>query len=129
MQLTSKTVQEIFEDCEYKETDINCEPINVKGVMAQGNFHPSRIAANRYKISGLIDQLYGIDGVVTFDKLKFNKDEVQWTELYSDENRVYFDIDKLVLLGLAIKELKFYIPRELWHTRPGFPQIMKEFVK
>jgi Tat protein secretion system quality control protein TatD with DNase activity len=118
--LTAENVETILKDCMYKEgeitIDIHKDMIKVDGIMFSFGFHPSRVEQHKEEIFDMLKQLPKTfmetsGGGHSFLNACMDKDNNQWGE--------HDSIDKLICLGLAIKKIKFCLPRDIWPSLPG----------
>jgi len=122
MELTANNVREIVEFCLYKKEEnvekgkIPKEAIAVEGVVNSFGFHPKRIDE---KVEDIVSMLHELP-------VKFMQDEGGgWSFLnaFETKNGVHWgehiNIDELICLGIAIRKVKFSLPREMWKALPG----------
>lgn len=123
MELTTENVYNIFMECLYKPTDKRLVPIRVKGITIQVGFHPERLKEHKADIIDMLEYLpdsFRKDGGggMSFLNMCVDKNGRQWTGLHEI-------MENLLLLGLAIEQLSFLLPRELWKALPeGMPYII-----
>ena len=118
---TVKEVSSILNDCFFKDNEINDgkpkgDCIEVRGVVTHMGLHPGRVAENKTKIRKLLDQLpekfhEETGGGFTFLNACQDNFGKQWGE--------QLDVDKLICLGLATKDVEFCMPRDMWKALPG----------
>lgn len=113
MNLTSENVQRIFKDCVSYGPDI----IPVEGVRMKASFSVKKLATHVNEITEMLEQLpdkshEGKGDGWTFLNMCIDKSGQQWTDFHTV-------CDMLVCLGLAIGQLSFVLPRELWKIFPG----------
>ena len=119
--LTSKTVEDIFTDCLFKDEEIvdgkpNSTPIMARAIMVNAGFNFERISKHAQRINYLLEFLpekfmEGTGGGGSFLNACNDKDGNQWGE--------HTNVDKLIALGIAINRVEFTTPRETWHVLPG----------
>lgn len=117
MQLTANNVHETFMKCLFKDAEPQDNPVEGHGVMMLMGFHPGRLEENREKILSMLDGLpdnfkEGQGGGWSFLNACNDKNGNQWADMHQT-------MDELVCLGLAIKAVKFQLPREMWDAFPG----------
>lgn len=123
MELTTENVHDIFLTCLYKPTDKRLAPIRVKGITIKVGFHPERLADHKTDIIDMLEYLPDSfreegGGGMSFLNMCVDKNGRQWTGLHQT-------MENLLLLGLAIEQLSFLLPRELWKALPeGMPYII-----
>lgn len=115
MKLTSDNVSEIFLDCLYTQEEVDHNDtkgmIVVDGVMGEIGFNPERIEKNKVLIQELLKGLSpDFKQGITFLNMPFNNDG-QWGEQKN--------ANELLCLGLAIQELSYPAPRDMWNIMPG----------
>lgn len=115
-----RDIRNIVRHCLFREDEDTSMAIIVHGVKMHLGFHPDRLQEHYEAIMGYLKQLppdflqsEGGQGM-SFLKACVDKDEQQWGE--------HRDIDDLLCLGLAIKKIRYCLPREAWGIFPeGFP--------
>jgi hypothetical protein len=117
MNLTAENVHEVFMKCLFKDAEPQDNPVEGCGVMMRMGFHPGRLEENREKILSMLDGLpdnfkEGKGGGWSFLNACNDKNGNQWADMHQT-------MDELVCLGLALKVLKFQLPREMWGAFPG----------
>lgn len=117
MELTVENVRKIFRECFFDEEEEIVEPIIVSGCIMQVGFNPERIKKNEADIYDMLQQLpddfkVSGGGGMSFINMCKNKEDKQWCDLHQT-------MDELVMLGMAIKKVKFLLPREFWVKLPG----------
>lgn len=119
VELTAENVQKVFFDCMFTEEEIEANtgemPKNattVEGIVSNFGFNTSRVWDNVDFIKDFIAQLDPKfkDGW-SFMNMVVTKDGVQWGEQKNAE--------QLLVLGLAIKKIKYMVPRDQWNVLPG----------
>lgn len=117
MELTPENVETVLLDCLYaEEPDDVSEPIIVTGLTFKLAFDPAKIQSHLLEIHSMLMQLpddfmASGGGGMTFLAMNVRNDGVQWGQ--------HRDMEKLVLLGLAINMITFPLPREYWPSLPG----------
>lgn len=126
--LKSEKVSEIFQNCLLKDCEIKrkikFKYIKVRGLKKEFLFHPKRLKDLTLDIHILINDLPDDfkDGQ-SFLKLCKNKRGQSWTESYEI-------CEQLMLLGIAIKEVKYCCLRTMWGVFPDeMPYIQIKFSK
>jgi hypothetical protein len=116
--LTVKRVMDIFEDCLFKEHEIEngkpiTDPLIVQGIMGKFGFHPERIYKHRLEIEILFSNLSEkCSEGVSFLCLCYDKYNHLWTGSHSH-------VEQLVSLGLATGIAEYCAPMEMWPALPG----------
>lgn len=125
--LTDKNVNQIFNDCLFKEEELqDGKPTKdfsfAIGVATAIVFNTERLNEHKSEINNMINELYGIETGTTFTNLCIKKDGTQWTSLHRT-------MDKLMILGFATGPLEIpcNIPREEWANtfENGLPIVVK----
>jgi hypothetical protein len=119
--ITSEAVEEIFNDCLFKEEELvdgkpNREFTAVEGLVHKVGFHPDRIISHKDEIITLLNELndnfhQGKGGGWSFLNACVDKNDNQWGE--------QMNVEQLVMLGIAIKRVQYAMPREMWSMFPG----------
>lgn len=117
MELTSANVHDIFMKCLYTKGEKTDGHIKGEGVQLVAGFHPGRLSENHENISSMLNDLpepfYKDSGAgMSFLNFVVNKSGEQWTGDHAIA-------DELLMLGNAIGEIKFLMPRENWNALPG----------
>ena len=116
MILTVEAVDDLLKECFFEEGEDISQAILAKGVLTGVGFHPERLANCKERIIELLNELpskfhEGSGGGTSFLCACEDKNGNHWGE--------HPDVEGLLLLGLAIKRVKFIFPRELWPALPG----------
>lgn len=127
IKLTSGKVEHIFMDCLFQEGENSNKAIIVKGITNDFGFHPQRIKEHENEIYELLMELptgfrKSEGGGWTFLNACYDKNGIQWTGLHKI-------MEQLFCLGMAIKKVKYLLPRDMWHALPGgmpYYQIMNK---
>lgn len=122
--LTTKNVEAVFKDCLFRDNDSSVEPVRTEGVTFNARFHPERLQAHRQTIHNMLAELpekfkqsNGVGGDSFLNTYK-DKDGNNWASLHLTQGM-------LVQLGLAIGEIEYPMPRDVWPVLPGgLPYIM-----
>jgi hypothetical protein len=117
MNLTADNVHDVFMKCLFKDNESKENYVEARGVTMHIGFHPGRLEENREKVISMLDCLpdnfkENKGGGWSFLNACNDKDGVQWADMHQT-------MDELVCLGLALKALKFQLPREMWGAFPG----------
>lgn len=116
--LSADNVENIFIDCLYNDGEDTSDHILAEGVMLNAGFKPEKIEEHRQEIHNMLadlpDQFKESTGGGGWSFLQacVDKNNRQWTGMHQT-------MDQLVLLGLAIGEVEYCLPRELWPALPG----------
>jgi hypothetical protein len=117
MQLTTENLVKVLMDCLYDLPAGTIEPpedaVIVRGVIARFGFDPKKLEKNKDNIATLLACLPEAfsDGGWSFLNACQDRNGVQWGG--------HRDIDELICLGLATKQVEFCTPRETWSSFPG----------
>ena len=114
--LNAERVEEIFLKCLFKDGEDTSNHIEVEGVMLKIGFNPERVEENKTKIIEMLNELpdnFKEDkgGGWSFLNACMDKYDSQWGE--------HKNIEQLIMLGIAIKKVKYGMPKELWNALPG----------
>lgn len=117
MELTTENIELVIKDCLFKNGEDTTEHVIGEGVMTKMGFHPGRLKAHEENIfsmlKGLPEEFMATKGGgYTFLNACVTKDGDQWTGDHSS-------VDKLIVLGSAIKRMSFLMPRDMWDALPG----------
>lgn len=126
MKLTSENVDKVFCDCLYRESEDHHKALSegklIEGVMLKVVFNPEKVENHRQDIKDMLAQLplafrKEDGGGWSFIQMCNDEEGNQWTGLHKK-------MDALVCLGLAIDQLRFCLPREMWKVLPdGMPYV------
>ena len=121
MKLTSKNVETIFIDCLFNKDELKDgnppeDAVMVEGVINKFGFHPKRLESHWQEIRKLLMELpenfqSGKGGGWSFLNACMDKDGHQWGE--------HRNIEQLLALGIATKQVKIQLPRDMWKVLPG----------
>ncbi|MGH7218165.1 MAG: hypothetical protein ACREGE_01835 [Candidatus Microsaccharimonas sp.] len=116
--LTPDRVEAIFIDCLYKEGEDTSGHIAAEGIVRTVGFKPERIEEHRQEIHDLLAELP--------DTFKESSGQGGWSFLEACVDRhgnqwtgMHLTMEQLVQLGIAIKEVEYLMPREMWGMLPG----------
>lgn len=115
--LTVERVNDTFMACLFQNGEDTTNHIVAPGLQMRVGFHPGRIAENRDAIHEMLGELpddfkTSGGGGYSFLNLCMDKHGNQWT----GDHRT---MEQLVTLGIAIGEVEYCLPRELWGAFPG----------
>ena len=115
--LTDDRVNSIFTDCLFKDGEDTSDHIVAEGIVQTAGFHPGRIEEHRQEIHDMLAELpdpfkTGSGDGWSFLNACFDKHGNQWTGLHRTQ-------EQLVQLGIAIGEVEYLMPREMWAIFPG----------
>lgn len=116
LKLTSENVEEVLLDCLFHEDEDKSNRIEVEGILNSFGFHPQRLEQHKQDIASMLKQLptefheKGGGGWSFLNAYMTNTGE-QWGE--------HADIEKLLCLGIATKQAKILLSREMWTAFPG----------
>ncbi|NCC20408.1 hypothetical protein EOM33_05135 [Candidatus Saccharibacteria bacterium] len=115
--LTADRVNNIFGDCLFKDGEGTNDHIVAEGVIQTVGFHPGRIEEHRQEIHDMLTELpdefkTSGGGGYSFLYACLDRHGDQWTGVHQTQ-------EQLVLLGIAIGEVEYCLPREMWLVLPG----------
>jgi len=128
MKLTIENVNATFRSSLFTDEEVSNlsqeelleKSVVVDGIRSKIGFNPDRIEELRDDITSMLGQ---------FNKNFYSKDvggEAGWSflNMCKDKNGhlwtgMHNIMDKLIMLGLAIKGLKYCMPRDMWNVFPG----------
>lgn len=115
--LTPQHVETVFTACLFKDGEDTSDHIVAEGIVHTVNFHPGRIEEHRQEIHDMLAELpdqfkTSSGGGYSFLNACLNKHGNQWTGLHQTQ-------EKLVQLGIAIGEVEYCLPRNMWPLFPG----------
>ncbi len=115
--LTSEHVYGVFVDCLFKEGEDTSDHIVAEGITQTVGFHPGRIEEHRQKIHDMLAELPDIfktggGGGYSFLSACLDRHGNQWTGAHRTQ-------EQLIQLGIAIGEVEYCLPREMWAAFPG----------
>ncbi len=113
MELTSKAVESIFEDCLFKDGEDTSKFVKAEGITATFGFHPDRLESHKQEIIDLFNELpSNFKKGWSFLQAYEDKNGKQWTGSHSI-------MEQLFCLGIAIGKVESCLPRNLWNLLPG----------
>lgn len=115
--LTTDHVDSVFRDCLFKDDEDTSNHIVAEGVVRTVGFHPGRINQHRQEIHDMLAELPNAfrlsgGGGSSFLSACLDRHGNQWTGMHQIQ-------EQLVQLGIAIGEVKYCLPREMWTVFPG----------
>ncbi len=115
--LTGDLVNTIFLDCLFKDGEDTSSHIIAEGIVRTVGFHPGRIEGHRQEIHDMLAELpdefkTSSGGGHSFLNACMDKHGNQWTGMHQTQ-------EQLVQLGIAIGEVEYCLPREMWSVFPG----------
>lgn len=115
--LTAERVHSTFLDCLFKKGEDTSNHIVAEGLVQTVGFHPGRIKKHAQKIHDMLAELpdeFKASGGGGFSFLNACLDRKgrQWAGTHKTQ-------EELVLLGIAIGEVEYCLPREAWASFPG----------
>lgn len=119
--LNTKEVHDLFLKLLFKEDEIDentqqpkdgVSTIKVEGITQNFGLHEGRVLEHKDEIHAMLEELSPLfkEGY-TFLQMPFDKNDRQWGEQPTAQ--------ELLVLGMAIGELKYCFPREMWMVLPG----------
>jgi hypothetical protein len=114
--LTAEAVEAVFMVCLYQDGEDTTNHVKAVGVMNNVGFDPVRLESHRGEIVELLNLLpeafhEKTGGGMTFLNACVDREGHQWGE--------HINVEQLMLLGLAIKRVRYCLPKELWSALPG----------
>lgn len=128
MELTAQNVENVFKACLFKENENIENSTIVDGITTKCSFNSKHIEENKSNIENMLAQLPDEfkkqnGGGWSFLNLCNNNKGEQWTGFH-------FRMEQLICLGMAIKKVKYLMPREMWNMLPGgMPYLVIEEIK
>lgn len=115
--LTGERVSAVFMACLFRDGEDISDHIVAEGIVHTVGFHPGRIEEHRQEIQDMLAELpdefkASGGGGYSFLNACFDKHGNQWTGLHQTQ-------EQLVQLGIAIGEVAYCLPRDLWGVFPG----------
>jgi len=115
--LTAKRVNEVFNNCLFREDEPHDNFIKADGIQISVGFHPERLDINADEIKLMLGQLDDnfkskAGGGWTFLNMCNDRHGRQWTDFHRT-------MEQLVLLGIGIKAVSYLMPKEMWPALPG----------
>ncbi len=119
-ELNASNVEEVLVKCLFTDDEDTSNPVIARGIVQTYGFHPGRLEEEKQGIIEMLSQLPdqfmmdvpGGGGGWSFLQACQNKDGNQWADLHAT-------MEKLVVLGIAVRRVKFLMPREMWAMFPG----------
>ncbi len=117
MKLTSEKVENVFNDCLFREDENTSNHIKAEGIMQSVGFHPDRLNSHKEEIIELLNELpeefkRSRGGGWSFLQACVDRNGNQWTDLH-------LRMEQLFLLGIAIGMVVCQTPRSIWKVMPG----------
>lgn len=115
--LIPEHVQAVFMACLFKDGEDTSDHIVADGIVQTVGFHPGRIEEHRQEIHNMLAELpdefrASNGGGSSFLNACMNKHGNQWTGVHQTQ-------EQLVQLGIAIGEVEYCLPRDMWKILPG----------
>jgi hypothetical protein len=115
--LTGDLVNTVFLDCLFKDGEDTAGHIVAEGIALTVGFHHGRIEEHRQEIHDMLAELpdefkTSGGGGYSFLNACMDKHGNQWTGMHQTQ-------EQLVQLGIAIGEVEYCLPREMWSALPG----------
>lgn len=119
--LNAKEVHDLFLELLLKENEIDEDTqqpkdgvsiIKAEGITRNFGLHEGRVLEHKDEIHAMLEELNPLfkEGY-TFLQMPFDKNDRQWGEQPTAQ--------ELLVMGMAIGELKYCFPREMWMVLPG----------
>lgn len=122
MKLTAKNVDAVLMDCLFKPGEDTITAVLAEGVMHKVGLHPGRLESHKADIREMLEclpdafQQAGGGGMSLLNACMTKSGE-QWGE--------HANIDQLLVLGLATKQVVLPMPRPMWPMMAGgMPYLM-----
>ena len=114
---TADRVDSTFKACLFKDNEDTTDHIVAEGIVSTVGFHPGRIEENREVIHDMLAELpddfkASGGGGYSFLNACLDRHGNQWTGMHQKQ-------EQLVQLGIAINEVEFILPRDMWPAFPG----------
>jgi len=115
--LTGEHVDSVFMDCLFKDGEDTSDHIVAEGIVQTVGLHPGRIEGHRQEIHDMLAELpdefkTSGGGGYSFLNACLDRHGNQWTGMHQTQ-------EQLVQLGIAIGEVEYCLPREMWDVFPG----------
>jgi hypothetical protein len=116
--LTADHVKAVFMDCLFKDGEDTSNHVVAEGIVHDVGFHPGRIERHRQEIHDMLAELpnefkaSSEGGGWSFLNACMDRHGNQWADLHLNQ-------EQLVQLGIAIGEVEYCLPREMWGALPG----------
>ena len=120
MELTSKNVEEVFEDCR-RPLELEDRPMDtmteIEGIIQMFVFNQKALDEHRDDIESMLLQLptqfrQGVGGGWSFLNACNREDGVQWTG-------EHVQMERLFAMGMGIGKVACVMPRDMWPALPG----------
>lgn len=117
MKLNAENVHNTFIECLFKDGEDTENRIAVEGIMVKVGFHPKRVKEKEVLIGEMLDELpqefkASGGGGWSFLNMCNDKDGNQWAGMHQT-------MEELVMLGIAVGKVSYFMPREFWVSLPG----------
>lgn len=124
--LTAENVNKVFLDCLFQDGEDTSKAEIVEGIIAKFGFHPERLEANKTEIRDMLNELPDTfrddkGGGWSFLNACMTSTGNQWGE--------HQNIEQLLALGIATKQAKILMPREMWKLMPGGMPYFQTIIK
>lgn len=115
--IAADRVNSIFMACLFKDGEDTSDHIVAEGIVNIVGFHPGRIEKHRQEIHDMLAELpdefkTSGGGGYSFLNACMDKHGNQWTGVHQTQ-------EQLIQLGIAIGEVEYCLPREMWSAFPG----------
>lgn len=115
--LTPYRVESVFHACLYMEGEDSSNHVLAEGIVHNVGFNPDRIEIHRKDIHDMLAELPNEfkangGGGWSFLQACIDKDGRQWTGMHRA-------MEQLFQLGMAIGEVEYLLPRDMWSALPG----------
>ncbi len=116
--LTPHHVEAVFKACLFKDGEDTSDHIVAEGIVHTVGFHPGRIEERRQEIHDMLAELpdefkTSGGGGYSFLNACLDRHGNQWT------GGLHQAQEQLVQLGIAIGEVEYCLPRDMWSVLPG----------
>lgn len=114
IRLNVENVQHIFNRCLYTpECSCSTEPLTVQGYNSDFVFNPDMLQLEKSNIEELLKQLpENFKEGWSFWEMYRTQDGYNWTNAAKN-------MEALMVLGIAIKKIRYVLPKNLWWSLPG----------
>ena len=110
----SELVSKAFQECLFKEKEDTINPVIVKGIRNNFEFHPKRLEEQRELVTVLVTELPEKLKKVGYTFMSFcmNKNGEFWT----DDYRV---CEQLIVMAIGLDLMSYIMSSEMWAILPG----------
>lgn len=115
--IDEKRVEEIFNQCLFKDHEDISQQLMVNGVLHNATLNHERLQEARDEVKAILLQLpdpfmKSIGKGWSFLNMCIDKENNQWTDFH-------LRMEQLVMLGIGLDLVECLLPREMWEALPG----------